>query len=140
MGEVAVLRGRDRRPVRNDFRLDRGALAMFADFMRLQGAFQGDDMQARCRWRRPLHRGLTSIPVMLYFCCGENPVAMVKWGGFAQTWMLPVLSFGAVYLMRRHLPKELNATRLGTALLWIGAIVITGFVLVSEARRWGLLG
>jgi hypothetical protein len=29
---------------------------------------------------------------------------------------------------------------MGNVLLWIGAIVITGFVLISEARRWGLFG
>ena len=29
---------------------------------------------------------------------------------------------------------------IGTVLLWIGAIVITGFVLLSETRRWGMLG
>jgi hypothetical protein len=38
------------------------------------------------------------------------------------------------------MPREMRATWLGHALLWIGAIVITGFVLISEARRWGLFG
>jgi hypothetical protein len=45
-----------------------------------------------------------------------------------------------VYLVRRYLPRELGATLMGNILLWLGAIVITGFVLVSEARRLGLFG
>jgi hypothetical protein len=83
---------------------------------------------------------LTVIPVCFYFIFGEKPVAMVKWGGLAQAWTLPIISFGTVYLVYRHMPREMRATPLGHALLWIGAIVITGFVLVSEARRWGLFG
>jgi Mn2+/Fe2+ NRAMP family transporter len=117
-----------------------GHSRMFADFMRLQGVFQHDDIQARTRWRDIFIVALTLIPVMLYFVYGEEPVAMVKRGAYAQTWMLPVISLGAVYLVSRHLPKELKANWLGTVLLWIGAIVITGFVLIGEARRWGLLG
>jgi manganese transport protein len=115
-----------------------GHSRMFADFMRLHGAFAHDDMSARNRWRDAFIVMLTVIPVILYFIFGEQPVAMVKWGGAAQAWTLPILSLGTVFLIRRHLPREMSAGRIGTALLWIGAIVITGFVLLSEARRWGL--
>jgi manganese transport protein len=117
-----------------------GHSRMFADFMRLQGAFAHDDMKARNRWRDIFIVVLTVIPVCFYFIFGEKPVAMVKWGGLAQAWTLPIISFGTVYLVYRHMPREMRATPLGHALLWIGAIVITGFVLVSEARRWGLFG
>jgi hypothetical protein len=65
---------------------------------------------------------------------------MVKWGGYAQAWTLPILSLGTIYLVQRFLPKEMRATIVGNVLLWIGAILITGFVLVSEARRLGLFG
>ncbi len=117
-----------------------GHSRMFADFMRLQGAFARDDVKARNRWRDIFIVVLTVIPVMMYFIFGENPVGMVKWGGFAQAWTLPIISLGTIYLVRRFMPKEMSATALGNVLLWIGAIVITGFVLISEARRWGLLG
>lgn len=117
-----------------------GHSRMFADFMHLQGAFRHDDMTARNRWRDIFIVVLTVIPVCFYFIFGEQPVAMVKWGGLAQAWTLPIISLGTIYLVYRHMPKEMRATSFGHALLWVGAIVITGFVLVSEARRWGLLG
>jgi Mn2+/Fe2+ NRAMP family transporter len=117
-----------------------GHSRMFADFMRLQGAFEHDDMKARNRWRDIFIVVLTVIPVGMFFAFGEKPVAMVKWGGAAQAWTLPILSLGTVYLVHRYLPREIHATPVGTILLWIGAIVITGFVLISEARRWGLFG
>jgi Mn2+/Fe2+ NRAMP family transporter len=133
IGAIVVLYG-------TIFAATAGHSRMFADFMRLQGRFEHDDMKARNRWRDIFIVVLTVIPVIMFFVFGEKPVAMVKWGGFAQAWTLPILSLGTVYLIRRYLPKEMNATPLGNALLWIGAIVITGFVLVSEARRWGLFG
>jgi Mn2+/Fe2+ NRAMP family transporter len=97
-------------------------------------------MKARNRWRDIFIVVLTVIPVGMFFAFGEKPVAMVKWGGMAQAWTLPILSLGTVYLVHRYLPREMHATPVGTILLWIGAIVITGFVLISEARRWGLFG
>ncbi len=117
-----------------------GHSRMLADFMRLQGVFKADDMKARNRWRDIFIVILSGIPIIFYFIFGEKPVAMVKWGGYAQAWTLPILSFGTVYLVHRFMPKELRATPFGHVLLWVGAIVISGFVLVAEARRWNLLG
>lgn len=117
-----------------------GHSRMFSDFMRLQGAFARDDVKTRNRWRDIFIVALTAIPVGMYFIFGENPIDMVKWGGYAQAWTLPILSLGTIYLVQRFLPKEMRATIVGNVLLWIGAILITGFVLVSEARRLGLFG
>ena len=117
-----------------------GHSRMLADFMRLQGIFKADDMKARNRWRDIFIVILSGIPIIFYFIFGEKPVAMVKWGGYAQAWTLPILSFGTVYLVHRFMPKELRATPFGHIMLWVGAIVISGFVLVAEARRWNLLG
>jgi Mn2+/Fe2+ NRAMP family transporter len=133
IGAIVVLYG-------TIFAATAGHSRMFADFMRLQGVFTRDDVRARNRWRDIFIVVLTAIPVLMYFVFGENPVGMVKWGGYAQAWTLPIISLGTVYLVRRHMPKELGATLMGTILLWVGAIVITGFVLVSEARRLGLFG
>ncbi len=133
IGAIVVLYG-------TIFAATAGHSRMFADFMRLQGAFPRDDVKARNRWRDIFIVVLTVIPVIMYFIFGENPVSMVKWGGYAQAWTLPIISFGTVYLVRRYLPKELGATLVGNILLWLGAIVITGFVLISEARRLGLFG
>jgi Mn2+/Fe2+ NRAMP family transporter len=133
VGAIAILYG-------TIFAATAGHSRMFADFMRLQGAFARDDVKARNRWRDIFIVVLTVIPVLMYFVFGENPVSMVKWGGYAQAWTLPIISFGTVYLVRRYLPRELGATLMGNILLWLGAIVITGFVLISEARRLGLFG
>ena len=108
---------------------------MFADFMRLQGKFERDDMKSRNRWRDIFIVILSVIPVVLYFIFGEKPVAMVNWGGTAQAWTLPIISVGTVYLINRYLPKELSAAPWMKVLLYIGAAAITVFVLVSEGRR-----
>jgi hypothetical protein len=81
---------------------------------------------------------LVLIPVIFYFIFGQAPVKMVIWGAIAQAAMLPIISFGTVYLVQRHLPPELRAPGWLTGLLWLAAIVITGFVvpsLFSELRK-----
>ena len=105
-----------------------GHSRMFADFMRLQGAFRKDDYKARLRWRDIYTVILVAIPVAFYFHFGQMPVRMVVWGAIAQAVMLPIISFGTVFLIQRHLPQELKAPPWLTGLLWLGAIVITGFV------------
>jgi hypothetical protein len=74
--------------------------------------------------------------LLMFFAFGENPVAMVTWGGLAQAWTLPIISVGTVYLVKRYLPRELSAPLWMEVLLYAGAFVITAFVLVSEFRRW----
>jgi Mn2+/Fe2+ NRAMP family transporter len=113
-----------------------GHSRMLSDFMRLQGVFAHDDYKARKRWRDIFIVVLTVIPVVMFFIFGEQPVAMVTWGGLSQAWTLPLISFGTVYLTCRYLPKEMSAPAWMTALLWLGATVITAFVLISEFRRW----
>ncbi len=115
-----------------------GHSRMFADFMRLQGAFRKDDFKARSRYRDIFIVLLALIPIIFYFIFGQAPVEMVVWGAIAQAMMLPIISFGTVYLVQRHLPPELKAPAWLTGLLWLGAIVITGFVvpaLLSELRK-----
>ena len=93
---------------------------------------------ARTRWRDIFIVVLVLIPVIFYFIFGQAPVQMVVWGAIAQAVMLPIISFGTVFLIQRHLPKELKAPAWLTGLLWLGAIVITGFVvpaLLSELRK-----
>ena len=115
-----------------------GHARMFSDFMRLQGKFRKDDSRARTRWRDIFVVVLLVIPVVFYFIFGQAPVQMVVWGAIAQAMMLPIISFGTVYLVQRHLPPELKAPAWLTSLLWLGAIVITGFVvpaLISELKK-----
>jgi len=131
LGAIIVLYG-------TIFAATAGHSRMCADFMRLQGAFERDDMKARNRWRDIFIVVLTVIPIIMFFIFGERPVAMVKWGGLAQAWTLPILSFGTIYLVYKFMPRELRATALGNFFLWVGAIVISGFVVVSELMRWGI--
>ena len=109
---------------------------MCADFLRVFGVYPHDDFAARTRWRDRFIIVLTVIPVSLYFIFGEQPVAMVQWGGTAQAWTLPIISIGTVYLVQRYMPREMRATHLMTFLLWISALVITAFVLVSQYRKF----
>jgi Mn2+/Fe2+ NRAMP family transporter len=116
-----------------------GHSRMFADFMRLQGAFAHDDYKARTRWRDIFIVVLMVIPVVFYFIFGQAPVAMVTWGAIAQAAMLPIISLATIYLTQRHLPKELKAPAWMTALLWLGTLVIIGFVIPSLIIEFGKL-
>jgi Mn2+/Fe2+ NRAMP family transporter len=108
-----------------------GHSRMFSDFMRLQGAYAHDDYKARTRWRDIFIVVLMVIPVVFYFIFGQAPVAMVTWGAVAQAAMLPIISLATIYLTQRHLPKELKAPAWMNALLWLGTLVIIGFVIPS---------
>jgi manganese transport protein len=114
-----------------------GHSRMFADFMRLQGAFEHDDYKARTRWRDIFIVVLLVIPVVFYLIFGQAPVQMVMWGAIAQAMMLPIISLATVYLVQRHLPPELKAPGWMTALLWLATIVTTGFVIPALISEFG---
>jgi manganese transport protein len=105
-----------------------GNARMFSDFMSLLGTYGHDDYRRRVRWRDIFIVLLLVIPVIFYVAIGEAPVQMVTWGAIAQAMMLPVISFGTVYLMHKHLPREVAPPGWMLALLWLGAIVITVIV------------
>jgi Mn2+/Fe2+ NRAMP family transporter len=115
-----------------------GHSRMFADFMRLQGAFGHDDYKARLRWRDIFIVVLVVIPVIFYLIFGQAPVQMVVWGAVAQATMLPIIAFATIFLIQKHLPKELRSATWLMVVLWLGAIVITAFVvpsLISELKK-----
>ena len=102
---------------------------LYADMFRVMGFFRRDDYAARVRYRRRLVWVLTVIPVILYYLFHE-PVTMVFIGGMAQFLMMPAIGFGMVYLRHKHLPEAVAPSRAQTVGLWIGAIVLVGFVAV----------
>ena len=106
-----------------------GHSRMCADMCRLLGRFKHDDYEARRRYRDAFIVVLTVIPLIMYFIFGQAPVQMVTWGGFSQAATLPIIAFGTIYLTYKHLPKEMKAPAWMTVLLWLGAIVITLFVI-----------
>jgi Mn2+/Fe2+ NRAMP family transporter len=116
-----------------------GNSRIFADFMRLQGVFRAGDYRARTRWRDIFIVVLVVIPVIFYLIFGQAPVKLVVWGAIAQAMMLPIVSFGTVWLVHKRLPPELKAPAWLTSLLWAGAIVITLFVVPALVTEFGKL-
>jgi len=96
---------------------------VFADLCRLMGYFPSGDYAARCRYRNGFVWILTVIPVILILIFRE-PVGMVRAGGVAQAFMLPLLAIAALYLHHRRMPAEAKAGIASSAGLWIAAVTI----------------
>jgi manganese transport protein len=109
---------------------------LFADMLRLMGAFKADDYARRLRYRNLFIILLTVIPVALYFLV-QSPVKMVVAGGLAQAMMLPIIGLSTLYLRHRHLPKSITPSRWVTIGLWIATAVIValmGYYLSEQLR------
>jgi manganese transport protein len=96
---------------------------VFADMMRLTGAFRSDDYATRVKFRNGYVIGSLIIPVCLFFYF-KTPVKMVLAGGIAQSLMLPIIGIGALVLHHRYIPKELRPSKLVTIALWGSTIII----------------
>jgi manganese transport protein len=110
---------------------------VFADMLRLMGAFSADDAAARARYRNLFIVLLTVIPVGLIFIF-TDPVHMVRIGGIAQAMMLPVIGLGAVYLRHRHLPKDIQPSQWVTVGLWVATALIVwlmGYSAIEAIRK-----
>ena len=99
---------------------------LFADAVRVGGAFARDDAAARRRWRTRFLIALALIPPILYWSI-ESPVQMVLAGGIAQAAMLPLIGLAATYLRHRHVPRDIQPAAGTTLMLWIATIVMAGF-------------
>jgi manganese transport protein len=100
---------------------------LYADMLRLMGAFKADDYARRLRYRNLFIVLLTIIPVTLYFLV-QSPVKMVVAGGLAQAMMLPIIGLSTLYLRHRHLPKSITPSRWVTIGLWVATAVIVGLM------------
>ena len=96
---------------------------VFADMMRLTGAFRSDDYATRVKFRNGYVVISLIIPVILFFYF-QTPVAMVKIGGIAQSLMLPIIGIGTLVLHHRYIPKELRPPKIVTIALWVSTIII----------------
>jgi Mn2+/Fe2+ NRAMP family transporter len=96
---------------------------VFADLCRLMGYYPAGDYEARCRYRNGFVWVLTVIPVILILIVRE-PVSMVRAGGVAQAFMLPLLSVAALYLHHKRMPAEAKSGTAATAGLWFAAVTI----------------
>jgi Mn2+/Fe2+ NRAMP family transporter len=99
---------------------------LFADAVRVGGAYARDDAEARRRWRNKFLIVLSLIPPVCYWFI-ESPVQMVLAGGLAQAAMLPLIGIAAIYLRHRHVPDDIQPSTGTTIMLWIAAIVMGGF-------------
>jgi len=110
---------------------------VFADMLRLMGAFSADDAAARARYRNLFTVLLTVVPVGLIFIF-TDPVHMVRIGGISQAMMLPVIGLGAVYLRHSHLPKDIQPSQWVTVGLWVATALIAwlmGYSVIEAIRK-----
>jgi Mn2+/Fe2+ NRAMP family transporter len=126
IGAIATLYG-------TIFAATAGNCRALADIRRLTGGFERSDYVARVRWRSRFIWLHLVIPVILFFVF-QSPVNMVKAGGIAQAAMLPVLSFGALFLRHKRMPHEVRSGRLATVGLWIAACIIITVMSYSLGR------
>jgi Mn2+/Fe2+ NRAMP family transporter len=105
---------------------------LFADMVRLTGAYAREDARSRLKWRSRFLVVLAGVPAILYWFF-ESPVQMVVAGGVAQALLLPLIGIAAVYLRHTHLPSEIQPSRATTVFLWIATTVMSGFALYYVA-------
>ena len=113
------------------FAVTAGNSRMLADFSQLLGFYARDDYRRRTRIRDLYILAITILAVSLYFVFGQAPVTLVVWTGIGQAALLPIVAFGTVFLAVRHLVPELKVPGWMMGLLWVAAIVITGFIVPS---------
>lgn len=99
---------------------------LFADAVRVGGAYARDDAEARRRWRNRFLFTLSILPPTFYWFI-ESPVQMVLAGGLAQAAMLPLIGIAAIYLRHRHVPHDILPSTGTTVLLWIATTVMAAF-------------
>jgi manganese transport protein len=101
---------------------------LFADAVRMTGAYPREDARRRLWWRNVFVVVLAVVPAILYWFL-ESPVQMVVAGGLAQALLLPLIGVGAIYLRHTHLPPDIQPSTGTTILLWIATAVMAGFAL-----------
>jgi Mn2+/Fe2+ NRAMP family transporter len=101
---------------------------LFADVMRMTGAYARDDAVSRLRWRNRFVVILATVPAILYWFLA-SPVQMVVAGGVAQALMLPLISIATVYLRHTDVPPDIRPSAATTVLLWTATAVMSAFAL-----------
>jgi Mn2+/Fe2+ NRAMP family transporter len=103
------------------------AARLFADGFTVLGFVDGHDPEVR---QRTVDRLSLALPLvaLAFFLSGWNPVLLILIGGIAQTVLLPVVGFGAIYLR-----FKLTDPRLAPGRAWDTALILScvGFVVVA---------
>jgi manganese transport protein len=111
---------------------------LFADAVRVSGAYAREDGHSRRMWRNRFLVALCFIPPIFYWFI-EAPVQMVLAGGLAQAALLPLIGLSAMYLRHKHLPHDIQPSAITTVFLWIATFVMGGFALYYVGSRLGLI-
>ena len=101
---------------------------LFADVVRMTGAFARDDAVSRRRWRNRFVVLLAGVPAILYWFI-ESPVQMVVAGGVGQALMLPLIGIAAIYLRHTEVPPDILPSAGTTVMLWVATAVMAAFAL-----------
>ena len=107
---------------------------IFADFVGMLGLYDRTKYAMRLRATRIFVVILLVLPCT-FFMFVREPVLMVKIGGVAQTAMLPMISFFAVYLRYKRMPPLILPRDWVTIGLWISATVMAvmmGYSLLQQ--------
>src|SRR5215203_2630820 len=107
---------------------------LFADAVRVSGAFARNDGRSRREWRNRFLVLLAIIPPVFYWFIAA-PVQMVLAGGIAQASLLPLIGLSAIYLRHQQLPHDIQPSTATTVFLWISTFVMAGFALYYVASR-----
>ncbi|MGH9370695.1 MAG: Nramp family divalent metal transporter [Vicinamibacterales bacterium] len=107
---------------------------LFADAVRISGAYAREDAPSRRRWRTRFVVILSIVPALFYWFL-ESPVQMVVMGGVAQALMLPVIGLAATYLRHRQLPPDIQPSTGTTVILWFSAMVMAAFAAYYAIAR-----
>ena len=107
---------------------------VFADFVGMVGIYDRRNYALRLKMIRIFVVVLLFVP-SVYFMVVGDPVLMVKIGGIAQAFMLPVIGFAAVYLRYKHMPSSILPKGWVTLALWISASVMAVMMGYSIIQR-----
>jgi Mn2+/Fe2+ NRAMP family transporter len=106
---------------------------MVVDCVGVFGVRSAREGETRVRWLRLFVTVLVALSLTLFITFKE-PVAMVLAGGMAQTALLPVVCFSALYLHYRHLDERLRPSKWIVVLLWVSSTLTLGVALYTLSR------
>ncbi|MCM8532938.1 MAG: hypothetical protein NE330_17350 [Lentisphaeraceae bacterium] len=104
-----------------------GNARVLADGLGLFG-FIPNDEKSRMEWSRKFC-GIWPLAALGLYLFFSSPVAMVLWSGIAQSLMLPMVGFAALYFRYKRTMDELKPGRVWDAFLWlsVAGMFVVGF-------------
>ena len=107
---------------------------VFADFLRVVGLFDRNNYGARLKAIRATMFVILFLAAV-FFSFLQDPVVMLKIGGFMYALMLPIVGFVTIYLRSRHTPKAVLPSGWITLALWLTAVLMAIMMGYSVVRQ-----